>query len=200
MKAISIILFDLGNVLVSIDFNSFWRSLGLCSSEQIAPYADGYKLYTHQYETGRLRTEEYLDHLHTVFQHKFTQTQLEEAFTSIMQEPVQGMDRLVRLISRTHHTALVSNTNELHYTYCLKKFDVLQILHRHYLSFQLHTMKPDQGFYFKIIQDQQKDSSEILFVDDISENIEAAKKTGMHAIQFSGVAQLEGSLKTLDVL
>lgn len=197
---IKTVLFDLGNVLVFIDFNEFWRSLGFLNPEEIAPFADGYKSLTRQYETGFIPTNEYLTGLQSVFGHRFNVEQIEYAFANIIQKPIDGMTNLVRRVSRTHRTALVSNTNDIHYKISLEKFDALNVLQKYYLSYQMRVMKPARGFYEAIIKDQKIDPSEILFVDDLMVNIESARAAGMQAIKFENTEQLEMTLKALGVL
>jgi HAD superfamily hydrolase (TIGR01509 family) len=199
VNQIKTVLFDLGNVIAHIDFGAFWRSLGFVKPEEIVPFAKGYKLLTLQYETGNIVTEDYLHGLQAVFNNWFTLIQLEQAFSNIMEEPVEGMLEKIKQISRTYRTALVSNTNEIHYQWSLKNYEALRILHNHYLSFQLRVMKPASGFYEAIIKCQGINPSEILFIDDIAENVEAAKVFGMEAVKFESMEQLEVTLKELGV-
>ena len=200
MGQIKTLLFDLGNVLAYIDFDEFWRSLGLLRPEEIAPFADGYKSWTRQYETGFVSTSEYLNGLKSVFGNRFNNKQLEHAFANIILEPVDGMLDVVKHVSQAHRTALVSNTNEIHYSLSLKKFDVLSVLHKHYLSYQIRVMKPSHGFYDTIIEDQKIDPSEMLLIDDLITNVEGAQAAGMQAIRFENPEQLKEILKTLGVI
>jgi glucose-1-phosphatase len=200
MGQIKTLLFDLGNVLAYIDFDKFWRSLGLVRPEEIAPFADGYKSWTRQYETGFISTNEYLNGLNSVFGNRFNNKQLEHAFASIILEPVNGMMDVVKRVSRTYQTALVSNTNEIHYKLSLKKFEMLSVLYKHYLSYQMHVMKPAQGFYNAIIKDQKIDSAEMLFIDDLLVNVEGAQEAGMQAVKFENPEKLKVTLKILGVL
>jgi HAD superfamily hydrolase (TIGR01509 family) len=200
MSQISLVLFDLGNVLAYIDFNKFWHTLGFVSQEEIAPFADGYKSWTRQYETGFISTDEYLIGLQSVFGRRFNVKQLEQAFANIILEPVDGMMEIVKSVSCTHQTALVSNTNEIHYKNSLIKFDVLSVLHKHYLSYKMRVMKPESGFYDTIIKDQKIDPSEMLLIDDLITNVDGAQAAGMQVVKFENPAQLEKTLKTLGVL
>ena len=200
MGKIIAVLFDLGNVLAFIDFNEFWRSLGFLHPEEIAPFADGYKSWTHQYEIGFVSTREYFAGLQSVFARRFYVEQLEQAFKNIIREPVDGMKDIVKSVSRTHKTALVSNTNEIHYKNSMEKFDVLPLLHKHYLSYQMHVMKPVHEFYDVIIKDQKIDPSEVLLIDDLITNIKGAQEAGMQAVQFENTKQLEKVLKNLGVI
>jgi HAD superfamily hydrolase (TIGR01509 family) len=197
---IKTVLFDLGNVLVYIDFNAFWRDLGFIHPEEMANVTEGYTSFTKQYEMGTIGTLSYLQGLRTVFNNKFTIVQLERAFSCIIQQPVEGMFDIVKRVSRTHQTALASNTNEIHYKLSQAKLNALGILQKHYLSYQLQVMKPDHGFYDSIIKDQGILPSKILFIDDISENVKAAKIAGMQILLFKSTEQLETDLKVLGVL
>jgi HAD superfamily hydrolase (TIGR01509 family) len=200
MRKINTVLFDLGNVLAFIDFNQFWRSLGFLHPEEIAPFADGYNSWTHKYEIGFVSTSEYLAGLQSVFARRFYVEQLEQAFENIIREPVDGMMDIVKSVSRTHRTALVSNTNEIHYKKSSEKFDVLRILHKHYLSYQMHIMKPAHEFYDIIIKDQKIDPSEVLLIDDLITNVKGAQSVGMQAIKFENAVHLKETLKTRGVL
>jgi glucose-1-phosphatase len=194
------VLFDLGNVLAYIDFQSFWRELGFQRAEEIELFREDYTLSTQQYETGIISTADYLNKLHKVFNNKFTLEQIEQAFASIIKDPVEGIAGLVKRVAYIHQTALVSNTNEIHYKISQDNFDVLKHLHKHYLSYQLKVMKPDHGFYDAIISDQRMPPSQMLFIDDIDENIKAAVRAGMQALKFEGVDNLETSFKKLRIL
>jgi len=200
MRQISTVLFDLGNVLAYIDFRAFWCELGFLRVEEMIPYTEGYTSLTQQYETGLISTDFYLNGLRTVFNQQFTPQRIEQAFACIIQKPVEGMEDIVQRVSRTHQTALVSNTNEIHYRLSLTKFEQLKILQKHYLSYQLRVMKPARGFYDAIIKDQRIFPSEMLFVDDIAENVKAAKSAGMQAIRFESTGQLETDLQNLGIL
>ncbi len=200
MSQIRTILFDLGNVLAYIDFGAFWRKLGFIRTEEIVPFTDGYKSLTKQYETGNISTEEYLKSLSIVFNNRFTPADLEIAFSSIIQNPIDGMSDLVKMLSHTHRTALVSNTNEIHYKAFSKELEAVRILKKHYLSYQLRVMKPDRGFYDAIIGDQGSYPSSMIFIDDLQENVKAARIAGMYAIKFEGIDRLKLMLHEYGVL
>jgi HAD superfamily hydrolase (TIGR01509 family) len=200
MRQITSILFDLGNVLAYIDFDAFWRSLGYFEEREARLFKRGYASWTVRYEHGYISTEEYLKGLQSVFDGRFSAARLTEAFGSIILDPVEGMTEIVERVARTHHTGLVSNTNEIHYALSLNKFPVLKVLSRHYLSFQLHAMKPAKEFYRAILEDRQTDASEIFFVDDLAENIDGARAAGMQGVKFESPMQFEAQLRDLGVI
>jgi HAD superfamily hydrolase (TIGR01509 family) len=198
MAHINAILFDFGNVLAHIDFGSFWRELGYSRPEEIAPYTDAYKTITRQYEHGYISTEIYLNELRSMFNNKFTNSELERAFACIIQKPVEGIEELVRQLYNNYLTALVSNTNEIHHK-IIEQLEVVKFLKKQYLSYRLHYMKPDRGFYDAIINDMGIYPSKMIFVDDLQENIKGAAIAGMNGIKFDGIENLEMMLKNLGV-
>lgn len=198
MSQISTVLFDLGNVIAYIDFGAFWRKLGFLPAEEIVPFTDGYKSLTLHYETGNISTDNYLKDLSIVFNNRFTTGQLERAFASIIQDPVEGIYDLVKRVSHTHKIALVSNTNEIHHK-IFNRLEVIKYLKKQYLSYQLHVMKPARGFYDTIIKDQGIYPSKMLFIDDIQENVKAARLAGMYAIKFEGTDQLKMMLQKFGI-
>ena len=52
-----------------------------------------------------------------------------------------------------------------------------------YISSEINLVKPDLDFYKYILEDLNINSKEMLFLDDSLENIEGAKKLGIHTIK-----------------
>ena len=50
--------------------------------------------------------------------------------------------------------------------------------------------KPDPKIYQHVIKELQQDPSELIFVDDFIENVEAARLEGLHAIHFRSREQV----------
>ena len=196
MYQIKIVLFDLGNVLAHIDFDAFWNSLGFKNSETRQPYTQGYKDLTKRYETGFISTVIYLEELYFLFDQRFSVSQLQQAVESIIEEPIEGMLELVKEVSSKYQTALVSNTNELHYTLCQSRLKAFQFLHKHYLSYEMQVMKPAPGFYQAIIKDLQIEPYEMLFVDDLTINVDGAIREGMQAIRFVSENLVKGFISS----
>ncbi|HVN47781.1 MAG TPA: HAD family phosphatase [Bacteroidota bacterium] len=200
MLSPSVVLFDLGNVLVDIDVNAFWCSIGMNTRAEQEPFFDGYEILTRQYETGLISTKAFLNNLYTLFAKKFTREQLQLAFERVIVQPIDGMVDIVKELAKTRRTALVSNTNELHYTVSYARLESLRTLHTQYLSYRLNVMKPDAGFYTSILHDLRMNPSEMIFIDDLEANIEGARLAGMQTIRFEGVEQLKRKLNRLGIL
>ncbi len=200
MKKPRVVLFDLGNVLVRYMPESFWEVLGIAEKEQQERYKKDVTAVAARFESGRITTQKFLDELGAIFGGEFDNEQLRQATASVLTDPIPGMEGILQRVSQRAVTALVSNTNEFHYAYCLHAIPALQLLPKHFLSFRMGVMKPDRAFYEHVTNELRIEPSEALFIDDIRENVEEAERFGMKGIVFQGPELLRAALKTMKIL
>lgn len=67
-------------------------------------------------------------------------------------------------------------------------------------SCELGIAKPDPAIYILTCEKLGVDPADALFLDDKLENVRAAEATGLHALQFTGIAQLRRDLAARDFL
>ena len=197
---IKTVLFDLGNVFISVEPDHFWEKLGLRTLAQRSPYDTKVRSASQLFERGEISANEFFVLQEGMFEKKFTLPQLHAAFDSILITPIEGMELLVTNVQTRARTALVSNTNAVHWEACLKNIRVLSKLQAHYLSYEIKAMKPDPNFYAYVIKKEKFAPEEMLFVDDVEENVKGAEKAGMRAHQFTTVARLSDALKQYGVI
>jgi FMN phosphatase YigB (HAD superfamily) len=199
MKNIQLVLFDLGNVLVRFTPESFWQVLGLDDAER-ARYSAGVRRATTSFETGRQNTTGFFDDLVQVFGGRFKREHLRKAVASVLTEPICDMESIVSRVTQRVTTALVSNTNEFHYNYCMKAIPAMKMLPKHYLSYKLGIMKPHPDFYRHVLRDANVEGAAVIFIDDMQENVDGAVAAGMNGILFKGSKVLSDYLKTQGIL
>ncbi len=194
------VLFDLGNVLVSIDPEAPLRALQLTTVPDLERYKKYVAEYVYHFEKGNLIAEQLFDLTDDLFERHYTHEELRFAFMSIIGQPVEGMDLIIKKVAQKAHVALVSNTNDLHFEYCRRAVPAVRLLHHHYLSYQIGAMKPDPEFYRHVINDLETDPGTMLFIDDRQENVAAASKEGMRAHRFTSIEVLKGELRSHGLL
>ena len=89
-----------------------------------------------------------------------------------------------------------TNTIEPHYLVHSRNGDY-DIFDRVYASHQIGLVKPDPAFYTHILDREDCAPAETVFVDDAEENVEAARKLGIHGLLFEGTAKLRRGLAAL---
>jgi HAD superfamily hydrolase (TIGR01509 family) len=200
MKKPRLLLFDLGNVLVRFFPDRFPQSLGLDLHDARSQYEHEMRNLTNQYEAGKCSTKEYFTSLRSFLGNRFEIKELEQAFLSVLTDPIPGMEELVREASARVPSALVSNTNEYHFSTVLPRVPALKYLPKRYLSYQLGVLKPLPEFYQHVIRNEKVTAHEMLFIDDVEQNVKSAEQAGMVGYQFRDAAGLEKELATLGVL
>lgn len=195
-----VILFDLGNVLVSIHPGAFTRHLGIDPATAYRKYQKRILSIVRKYEGGGGTTEEYLGEMSRLFDGRYDLDLIREAMLKVVGTPIEGMEELVSMIASRYETGLVSNTNELHFNYCRDTFSMLRHFSRFYLSYQLSSLKPAETYYNTVLADLKVLPSSVVFVDDIEENVLGARKSGMNALRFVSRRQLEQDFRSLSVL
>lgn len=200
MKKPRLLLFDLGNVLIQLDLERFSKTLGIDTQDARNHFGQGLRVLTDQYESGKCTTEEYFSSLRSFFVDRFDIASLEKAFGSVLTNPMPGMEDLVRRATAKLPSALVSNTNEYHFSSVLPRVPALQYLPKRYLSYQMRALKPFPDFYEYIIRNERVAPNEMLFIDDVEQNVKGAEQAGMVGYQFRDAAGLEEALIGLGVL
>ncbi|MBM4160104.1 MAG: HAD-IA family hydrolase [Ignavibacteria bacterium] len=214
MKKPKYILFDLGNVLVYIHPEAFLQTLGIGTQESRQYYRPHVVEIVRRYERGDDTTEQYLDRLDDLFNHSrggsetypyggnrhFTREDFTQAMLAVVGKPVEGMEDLVRRVASSVLVGLLSNTNPLHYDSCRSALPVLQLIPHHFLSFQLRSLKPEPLIFEKVLKQLPFEAREILYIDDLEENLSAADQGGLGCHLFRGTPELQALLRTLGIM
>ena len=182
----SVIVFDLGNVLIPFDYDIIIRRLneidvGL-GDKFYTLYKDNYHIYR-QFEKWELTTEEFIEIVLNWLDRKVTSEEFcifySELFT--LNEEVIS---LLPALKKNYKLVLLSNTNYIHKKYGWEKYEFLKQFDKLILSHEVGAIKPEEKIYRAVEEFTHLPPAETLFIDDIAEYVEGAKKMGWDAIQF----------------
>lgn len=96
---------------------------------------------------------------------------------------------------------ILSNNFRERAAYYRNNFPFMKKLFAHiYYSWQTGYVKPDPRAYKKILRENRLKPDECLYFDDSKHNVAMAKKIGIRAYPFSGVADVERLLKKLSLI
>jgi len=192
------IIFDLGNVLVQVDFK---RSKELMLSSGI----DKVKLNKffspktrNAFESGKISLPEFLKMAYNNLGKKVSKVQLKLLFTDMFCE-IPEMKKFIQKLYKMekHRLFLMSNTNPLHFNYARKHFPYINLFNNFILSYRMKMVKPDIRFFKTVIKKYNLVPSETLFIDDLKENCLAAKVTGMKTICYRNYSTFIKKFKKL---
>lgn len=191
LSNLKVILFDLGRVLMHIDFDAFPIMLGLFTKEQRAKYNESQiKRTVIKYETGKISTEEFLDSLYHIFLTDFPQKEILNAYDAIIVQDNLEIISFVKECKEKYTIAILSNTSPSHWDKILRISSVVKLFPHTFTSFQLRAMKPEKIVYEKVCASLNVKPHDVLFIDDLKENVDGAIKVGMNGIVFHDSLQL----------
>jgi len=183
-------IFDLGNVIVDIDFN---RVLGTWSDFSRVPLATLKQTFTmgdafHQHERGEISDEQFAEMLCHEMDLPLSYEQFSHGwqaiFVGIRPEVIAIMHKLRE---QGHRVVVLSNTNRLHTTFWPDEYpEVKAAADKIYLSQEMGMRKPEARIYQAVLQAEGFSAADAIFFDDNGDNIEGANQLGITSILVTG--------------
>ncbi|TAH41196.1 MAG: HAD family phosphatase [Bacteroidetes bacterium] len=191
MKAIRSIIFDLGGVLFDINYQNIidsFKKLGLGDFDAKYTQLKQDHLFD-ELETGNISASEFRNRIREIAGKDLNDDEINNAWNSILIGfPKKNIDLLVGL-KDSYRIFLLSNTNEIHekaYKAMLRNQygnEVLdELFEKIYLSHRVHLRKPNKEIFQLVIDENNLNVEETLFIDDSPQHIEGAKQVGLQAI------------------
>jgi glucose-1-phosphatase len=199
---IKTLLFDFGNVLAFFDHQRAVRQLlphtDLTAEELIRLIY--YNNLEYRYECGEVSTEEVFRVGQEVGRLRCTLDQFVTAFCDIFwPNPPMG-DLIPRLKSAGYRLVVASNTNPAHYTHYREQFrDILVHFDAIAVSHEAGVRKPHPQFFEHAHRMAHCAKGECLFVDDLADNVAAAREFGWNAVQYTRFDELVPELRRMAV-
>lgn len=109
----------------------------------------------------------------------------------------RGSFAVLKSLSGRVPTYLLSNTNALHIEHIRERYAFPSIVKGAILSHELALRKPQREIYEAALRLSGTVPEETVFIDDLEENCEGARKAGLHAIRYRGAKDLKKRLKAL---
>jgi putative hydrolase of the HAD superfamily len=199
-----IIVFDLGNVILKFDLMKFIKAyVQRIPDHKITDFNElipTYSEFAYSYEKGNISSFDFYDILAKRTQYLGTYNEFVFQWNNIF-EPVPETIELIAVLASKYKLAILSNTNELHFDYLKDRYpEVFALFNDFFLSYKMHLRKPEDEIYRQVIRRYNVLPSEIFFIDDMEENIKAAKKNGINAWLFTKTYELTKKLKEEKVL
>ncbi|WP_076499396.1 HAD family hydrolase [Belliella pelovolcani] len=184
---IDFLLFDLGNVIINIDYSFTINELKNRLPEDKHGLTETFypAKFHKDYEKGLIDTSQFRNEVKNHFEVDWSNDEIDFLWNSLLKDiPTERID-LIRNLSGRFQLGVLSNTNELH----IQALD--QILERDFqipslnplfdhvfYSHDLNLAKPDPAIYEKVIELIGVSPEKILFFDDLKENLLGAEQVG----------------------
>ncbi len=198
---ITLILFDLGGVLVELDNfpelvtgssnpkiqEKFWRSW--LNSDAVRTF-----------EKGKIDFPEFVVKFLDEHQLNITPAIFISKFKGLPKQVYEGADDILQHLHTRYQLAVFSNNNEIHWDLIINGMGLRKYFSRLYASHLIGKVKPDIEAFQFVVDDLGCLPSEIFFLDDNMQNVESARSVGMQSERVRGVKEMKSALKKYNIL
>jgi len=194
------VVFDFGGVISSVDVGIFLRKIAPRTEKTVAQIGSliyGSKLPV-LYESGRISSAEFFARLAELCGLRMTEEEFVAAFNGIF-TPIESTCDLIRRLEGRYRLGLLSNTNEWHFRGPIEATPVYPLFDTVTLSYVVREMKPGERIYRDALDKLGLPPEACVFIDDIEENVAAARKLSMRGIRYEGHDSLVAALAELSI-
>lgn len=177
------VLFDLGRVLVHYDHQQVVAATASLAQLPVEAVQQYLRDYTHALGVGELDAEEF----HTLFCAHFGVTLLFDDFITALAAGIRrdetALAYALSLQQRPATTvAIISNTNAAHVLWLDEHLPELRAFDLVMMSNEVGLIKPDPAIFTTALDLLDIAPAQAIFIDDIAENVEAARALGIAGI------------------
>ena len=195
MKA-QVVMFDLGGVLVNVETSKCWQALANASGHSVA---DVQRLLSDPkplelFELGQMSALQFVAHINTQLGMSWELADFAKAWNGMLSERRDVTWLLERLKTR-YHLLVLSNTNVLHDEYVRRTWPSFGVVRQWIMSYQIGYRKPEPEMYQFALQQADAPPHATVYVDDLEENVSAARDLGIPSIHFTDGLKLEQELR-----
>jgi putative hydrolase of the HAD superfamily len=196
------LLFDLGGVLVNVDFNRSLSAWARYSRLPMDALKAAFRFDTHyeRHERGEITSDEYFAHLASTLQLSASPAEIAEGwnalFLGVIPETLAWVDRARRSLP----CYVLTNTNAAHMACWTRLYPTLVArFDRVFTSFQIGRRKPEREAFLHVCEATGLAPRSILFFDDSPLNVRGAAAAGLQGVFVSGPADVARSLQAVGV-
>jgi len=197
---VKFIIFDIGKVILDFDHHVSIKKLsGLSghSEQEIRDFIFESGLLSSM-EKGQITSLDFYRKINDKFKLDISFNRFKEIWCEIF-TPNTSLESLLYHLTNNYRLAVLSNTDEMHLKYIYKRYKVFEVFSKKFMSYELKLLKPDVEVFKVVLETLKTLPDKCIYIDDLEENVKAAQKTGMHAIQYKSVSQLKTDLAKLNV-
>lgn len=198
MPEITEIIFDLGNVLVEIyperAMERFAKQCSLPLSAIRTVFLSPLHL---DFMAGKISPEEFYQKVTQQYSCPIPREEFVRSWELVIGPPKDGIEALIEKLASRYTLSICSNTDPWHWDYVIRRYGFVRHFQHIFLSYQLGYNKPHLRVFEQVLQQLQRPSNQVVFIDDSEENIQAAKKMGIQGIVANSASQIEEKLSQL---
>jgi glucose-1-phosphatase len=200
---IKLFVFDLGNVILPFEHRQIAVKLHETSriQDRFTPddlfkfLFDRDRGLVNPYEEGLMSSVDFFTKLREKYKLELEFEEFQDIWNIIFEENTEVNNIIIYLKNKGFPIFLLSNTNKLHFSYIMERYPIVHSLDEWILSYEVGAKKPKQKIYDTIFERTDTARSEVLYIDDVAEYVEASKTYGLQGLVFRDAKDIWELLK-----
>jgi putative hydrolase of the HAD superfamily len=190
-RSIKNLIFDLGGVILDLSVDKTLQSFSTISGidtnlvKQLFVNSPGFE----SYEKGEISDFEFRDFVRKLYKIEVEDEVLDTCWNAMLINiPLEKL-QLLETLKKSYNVFLLSNTNDIHVHYInntllprVTQKSLEDFFHRAYYSHTMKKRKPDAEIFKQVLEEENLNSTETLFLDDNQGNIDGASKLGIKTV------------------
>ncbi|MBU9854624.1 glucose-1-phosphatase [Rahnella bonaserana] len=179
-------IFDMGNVIIDIDFKRVLGVWSHLSGTPLATLTERFKMgeVFQQHERGEISDEQFAADLCNEMGIALSFEQFSAGWHAVF---VGLRPEVITLFQKLreegHRVVVLSNTNRLHLDFWPQHYPEIEAnTDAMYLSQNLGMRKPEPEIFQHVLEKEGFTADQAVFFDDVAENIEAARAAGIESV------------------
>ena len=200
MQYLKAIIFDLGGVILNIDYNKTskaFKDAGVSNIDEMYSQKNADALFQNL-EEGKISEEHFFNSIREVSGTNLTNKQITQCWNSMLLDFRADTLASIKKLRPRYKVFLLSNTNSIHLRQFYKIHSSLPddqefedyfdaVYYSHLIGFR----KPDAAAYQFVLEKNQLNANECLFIDDSYQNIEGAQRAGFQTVFLTSEMRVE---------
>ncbi len=182
------IIFDLGGVLLNIDYQATikaFKDLGINNFDEMYNQAAQDHVFD-GFDKGDISPTVFRDEIRRITRMPLTDESIDHAWNAMLLDlPWHRID-LLQGVKANYRSFLLSNTNAIHipvfHDYLHREYgmdNLSALFEKQYLSHEIGMHKPDREPFDLILNENDLNPEETLFIDDSIQHLEGARAAGI---------------------
>ena len=196
------LLFDLGRVVLDIDFNKVvasWAGHAGCEPSHLVGRFSPDEAWR-RHERGEISDAAFFENLRASLGIDITDRQFLEGWNAIFAGEMPGVAAMLARAGARLPLYAFSNTNGAHVEHFSRAYaDVLGHFREIYLSSTIGLRKPEAAAYDYVVKAIGVPASRIVFFDDSAENIAGARARGLNTVHVRSPDDVATALAALGI-
>ncbi|MBT1698352.1 HAD family phosphatase [Fulvivirgaceae bacterium PWU4] len=190
--AVKNLIFDLGGVILDLSVDHTLQAFSDLSGiprqkvQEIFISSPGFNTY----EKGGMDDDAFRQYLKQIYAVNVTDGEIDSCWNAMLRGLPAVKLSLLLSLKKKYNVYLLSNTNDIHLSYInqvmlpeVSKESSLDVyFHKAYYSHRMLMRKPDAEIFERVLDENNLDPAETLFLDDNASNVTGAQSVGIKTV------------------